>query len=124
MREFVDRAFREVGISMTWQGSGVEEQGMDAETGKVLVSVDPRYFRPTEVDQLLGDGTRSPQGVTGWGPRCSFSELVRRMVVADLREAEKEHSVNQQDLIDGINQTNSICGWFDRNGRVSHLPTP
>ena len=89
VREFVDRAFREVGISMTWQGSGVEEQGMDAETGKVLVSVDPRYFRPTEVDQLLGDGTKARE-VLGWGPRCSFSELVRRMVVADLREAEKE----------------------------------
>ena len=89
VREFVDRAFKEVGISITWEGSGVDEQGLDGETGKVLVSVDPRYFRPTEVDQLLGDGTKARE-ILGWGPRCSFSELVRHMVVADLKEAEKE----------------------------------
>ncbi|MDA8407039.1 MAG: GDP-mannose 4,6-dehydratase [Deltaproteobacteria bacterium] len=89
VREFVDRAFREVGISITWEGSGIDEKGRDSETGKVLVSVDPRYFRPTEVDQLLGEGKKSRE-VLGWSPRCSFSELVKRMVVADLREAEKE----------------------------------
>jgi GDPmannose 4,6-dehydratase len=89
VREFVERSFKEVGISIVWQGSGVEEQGLDSETGKVLVSVDRRYFRPTEVDQLLGDGTKARE-VLGWTPRCKFSELVRRMVVADLREAEKE----------------------------------
>lgn len=89
VREFVEQSFKEVGISILWQGSGVEEQGLDSETGKVLVSVDRRYFRPTEVDQLLGDGTKARE-VLGWTPRCKFSELVRRMVVADLREAEKE----------------------------------
>ncbi|MCL5123665.1 MAG: GDP-mannose 4,6-dehydratase [Deltaproteobacteria bacterium] len=89
VREFVERAFREVGISIVWEGSGIDEQGIDSETGKVLVSVDPRYFRPTEVEQLLGDPTKAREEL-GWVPQCSFSELVRKMVVADLREAEKE----------------------------------
>jgi GDPmannose 4,6-dehydratase len=89
VREFVERAFREVGISIIWKGSGVDEIGIDSETGKELVLVDPRYFRPTEVDQLLGDGTKAKE-LLGWTPRCDFSQLVRRMVVADLRETEKE----------------------------------
>ncbi|MGC8658659.1 MAG: GDP-mannose 4,6-dehydratase [Desulfomonilaceae bacterium] len=89
VREFVDRAFREVGISIAWEGSGIDEKGRDNDTGKVLVAVDPRYFRPTEVEQLLGDATKAREEL-GWTPKCSFSELVRKMVVADLREAEKE----------------------------------
>jgi GDPmannose 4,6-dehydratase len=89
VREFVERAFREVGISIVWKGSGVDEIGIDSETGKELILVDPRYFRPTEVDQLLGDGTKAKE-LLGWSPRCDFAQLVRRMVVADLREAEKE----------------------------------
>jgi GDPmannose 4,6-dehydratase len=89
VREFVERAFREVGISIVWKGSGLDERGIDSETGKELVLVDPRYFRPTEVDQLLGDGSKA-KDLLGWTPKCSFSELVKRMVVADLKEAEKE----------------------------------
>jgi GDPmannose 4,6-dehydratase len=89
VREFVERAFREVGIAIAWQGEGVDEKGRDVETGRTLVAVDPRYFRPTEVHELLGDATKARE-LLGWKPRVTFSELVKRMVVADLREAEKE----------------------------------
>lgn len=89
VREFVERAFKEVGITLEWKGSGVDEKGIDVETGVTLVAVDPRYFRPTEIDELLGDATKARE-VLGWEPKVSFGELVKRMVVADLREAEKE----------------------------------
>lgn len=89
VREFVERSFKEVGITVTWQGTGRDEKGIDAETGRTLVAIDPRYFRPTEVDLLLGDATKAKE-ILGWTPKVSFGELVRRMVVADLREAEKE----------------------------------
>jgi GDPmannose 4,6-dehydratase len=89
VREFVELAFKEVGISVQWHGEGVEERGLDAETGEVLVAVDPYYFRPTEVHELLGDAGKAYQ-VLGWKSKIGFKELVRRMVVADLRDAEKE----------------------------------
>lgn len=89
VREFVELAFKEVGITVEWRGEGVDEKGVDAETGQVLVAVDPYYFRPTEVHELLGDATKARE-VLGWAPRIGFRELVKRMVVADLREAEKE----------------------------------
>jgi len=89
VREFVERSFKEVGITISWQGEGRDEKGIDAETGRRLVAIDPRYFRPTEVDLLLGDATKAKE-LLGWKPKVSFGELVRRMVVADLREAEKE----------------------------------
>jgi len=89
VREFVERAFKEVGIAITWQGTGRDEKGVDVESGRTLVAIDPRYFRPTEVDLLLGDATKAKE-ILGWTPKVSFGELVRRMVVSDLREAEKE----------------------------------
>jgi GDPmannose 4,6-dehydratase len=89
VREFVELAFKEVGISVQWHGEGVEEKGLDAETGEVLVAVDPYYFRPTEVHELLGDAGKAYQ-VLGWKSKIGFKELVRRMVVADLRDSEKE----------------------------------
>ncbi len=89
VREFVELAFKEVGISIIWQGSGVDEKGIDAENGRILVEVDPYYFRPTEVYELLGDSTKARK-LLGWAPKVTFHELVRRMVVSDLREAEKE----------------------------------
>ncbi|MDD3473002.1 MAG: GDP-mannose 4,6-dehydratase [Syntrophaceae bacterium] len=89
VREFVERSFREVGINIEWQGSGIDEKGLDSETGKVLVQIDPRYFRPTEVDELLGDPSKARE-ILGWQPRIGFKELVRRMVISDLRDAEKE----------------------------------
>ena len=89
VREFVELSFKEVGISVAWQGEGVDEKGIDAETGAVIVAVDPQYFRPTEVFELLGDASKAQQ-ILGWKSKIGFKELVRRMVVADLRDAEKD----------------------------------
>lgn len=83
VREFCELAFREVGFELEWRGSGVDEQGIDRASGRVLVAVDPRYFRPTEVDQLLGNPDKA-RSLLGWNPRAtSFPELVRRMVQSD-----------------------------------------
>jgi GDPmannose 4,6-dehydratase len=89
VREFVERAFKEVGIAIEWHGQGIDECGIDTATRRTLVKIDRRYFRPTEVDELLGDAAKA-RDVLGWQPKVSFDELVRRMVVADLRDAEKE----------------------------------
>lgn len=91
VREFATLAFREVGIGLEWKGCGVEEQGIDIATGRVLVEVDPKYFRPCEVDQLLGDPTKA-KTLLGWNPtKTSFEELVRIMVEADMRFVRKLH---------------------------------
>lgn len=89
VREFVEKAFQEVGITILWEGSGIEEMGKDSETGKMLVQVDPRYFRPTEVDFLLGDPSKA-RSKLGWEPKVFFDELVKMMVREELREAEKD----------------------------------
>ena len=91
VREFVERAFQEVGISLVWRGQGLDEIGVDSETGRTLVQIDPRYFRPTEVSELLGDATKIRQ-VLGWQPKVGFEALVKMMVAADLKAAEKELS--------------------------------
>lgn len=84
VREFVEAAFACAGISLRWEGTGVDEKGIDEKTGKVLVEVSPEFFRPAEVDLLLGDPTKAKE-VLGWNPRkTSFEELVRRMVTYDL----------------------------------------
>jgi GDPmannose 4,6-dehydratase len=83
VREFVRWAFEDAGIPIEFRGEGVAEQGVCAETGKVLVEIDPRYFRPTEVDLLLGDPGKAHQKL-GWRHETSVRELVREMVVADL----------------------------------------
>lgn len=91
VREFATLAFREVGIALEWKGCGVEEQGIDTATGRVLVEVDRKYFRPCEVDQLLGDPTKAKM-LLGWNPtKTSFEELVRIMVEADMRFVQKLH---------------------------------
>lgn len=91
VREFATLAFREVGIGLEWKGCGVEEQGIDTATGRVLVEVDPKYFRPCEVDQLLGDPTKA-KTLLRWNPtKTSFEELVRIMVEADMRFVRKLH---------------------------------
>jgi GDPmannose 4,6-dehydratase len=82
VREFVEAAFDELGVSIEWKGSGLDETGVDAKTGKTLVRVDPTYFRPTEVDILIGDATKA-RSVLGWVPRVSFRELVRIMMDAE-----------------------------------------
>ena len=85
VREFVESAFACAGINLRWEGEGVEEKGIDTATGKVLVEVSPEFFRPAEVDLLLGDPTKAKE-VLGWNPRkTSFKELVRRMVEHDLK---------------------------------------
>ena len=122
VREFVELAFREIGVKIEWRGSGIEEVGVVSEVGDqrsevggaaeprylksdataadfseralragdVVVEVDPRYFRPTEVDELLGDASKA-RAKLGWSPKISFEDLVREMVEADLKEAVRDH---------------------------------
>ena len=90
VRDFCTLAFKYAGIELKWQGEGLNEKGIDVKTGKVLVEVDPKFFRPAEVEQLLGDPTKA-QKELGWNPRkTSFEDLVRIMVESDLKKAEKE----------------------------------
>ncbi len=85
----MELAFKEVGLAIKWRGQGVDEVGCEEETERVLIKVNPRYFRPTEVDTLLGDATKA-RTVLGWQPRSSFKDMVREMMIADLKEAERE----------------------------------
>jgi GDPmannose 4,6-dehydratase len=85
VRNFVNWSFSEVDIVLDWQGSGVDEKGIDTATGKVVVEIDPRYFRPTEVDLLLGDATKAFE-ILGWKHDRSVRDLVSEMVTSDLRE--------------------------------------
>ena len=97
VREFVERAFGHVGRRIAWRGTGIKETGIDAKSGQVLVEVDPRYFRPTEVDLLLGDPSKARQKL-GWRHKTSFADLVKEMVDSDLAlvRLEKER-VNRHD---------------------------
>ena len=85
VREFVELAFAELGYDIEWQGTGVDEKGIDKNTGKVLVEVDPKYFRPAEVELLWGDSTKARTEL-GWEPKYSFMDLVKEMVQSDLEE--------------------------------------
>ena len=91
VREFVEKAFAQIGVHIAWEGVGVEEKGLDAGSGRVLVQVDPRYFRPTEVDLLVGDPSKA-RSKLGWQHRVSFEQLVAEMVAADLRAVAGETS--------------------------------
>jgi GDPmannose 4,6-dehydratase len=93
VRQFVDAAANELGIQLTWQGQGVEETGSD-QHGKVIVKVDPRYFRPTEVETLLGDPTKAKEKL-GWAPKTTFDELVAEMVREDMKSAERDELVKK-----------------------------
>ena len=84
VRSFVERAFAVAGITIAWEGEGVDEIGRCTETGRVLVRIDPRYFRPTEVDLLLGDPTKARTKL-GWTHKVGFEQLVKEMMDADLR---------------------------------------
>ena len=88
VREFVTLAAAELGVAMRWEGAGIDEKGYNAETDDLIVSIDPRYYRPTEVETLLGDASKA-RSKLGWGPRTSFADLIREMVSSDLKEAEK-----------------------------------
>ena len=85
VREFVELAFAELGYEIEWQGTGVDEKGIDKKSGRVLVEVDPRYFRPAEVELLWGDSTKARTEL-GWEPKYSFMDLVKEMVQSDLEE--------------------------------------
>lgn len=89
VRDYVQAAFQEVGIPVEWEGEGKEEKGIDSRTGRVIVEVDERFFRPAEVSQLRGDSSKARK-VLGWEPQVSFRDLVKDMVTADLAEAELE----------------------------------
>jgi GDPmannose 4,6-dehydratase len=91
VREFVERAFQQIGMCIVWQGAGVEEKGLDAASGRTLVEVDPGYFRPTEVDFLVGDPSKARSRL-GWHHRVSFEQLVSEMVAADLKAVVGERS--------------------------------
>jgi GDPmannose 4,6-dehydratase len=89
VREFVEIAFAEVGRSIEWHGTGVDETGTDKKSGKTLVRIDPVYFRPTEVDLLIGDASKAREKL-GWKPKMTFADLVREMVAGDLDIAKRE----------------------------------
>lgn len=89
VREFVELAFSNIGIDIVWKGSGLEEVGIDNSTGKVMVRIDPRYFRPTEVELLLGDASKIREKL-GWQPKMPLQELVSIMVDKDLKRAERD----------------------------------
>ena len=89
VREFVDLAFAEIGVKLDWTGKGAEEKGIDSASGKERVLIDPRYFRPSEVDTLLGDPTKARTKL-GWTSKTSLPEMVTEMMQADIREAERD----------------------------------
>ena len=93
VREFVDAAAEEARISISWRGTGIDEKGYDA-AGKCIVAVDHRYFRPAEVDTLLGDATKAQQKL-GWTPKISFKELVAEMMREDLKSASRDELVKK-----------------------------
>ncbi len=94
VRDFVNAAAKELGIEMRWEGKGVDEKGYNVATGKCIVQVDPRYFRPTEVETLLGDPTKAREKL-GWTPKTTFQELVAEMVREDLKSAERDELVKK-----------------------------
>jgi len=96
VREFTTLAFKEAGIELEWQGQGTEEKGIDKYTGKVLVEVDPKYFRPAEVEQLLGDPTKA-KTLLGWNPTStSFEELVKIMISSDMKLVELDTRIRRE----------------------------
>jgi GDPmannose 4,6-dehydratase len=95
VRDFVQMAFSEIGVQLEWRGEGVEEEGLDPKTGAVRVGIDPRYFRPTEVETLLGDPTKAKEKL-GWTARTSLSVMVKEMVADDLNGAEKDEMLRRE----------------------------
>ena len=93
VREFIELAFAEVDRKISWTGQGIAEEGRDSKTGEVLVKVDPRYFRPTEVEQLLGDASKAKKKL-GWKHETSFAQLVQEMVTSDLKVVAAETHAN------------------------------
>jgi GDPmannose 4,6-dehydratase len=94
VRDFVNYAAEEVGIKVRWEGQGVDEKGYNTETGKCILAIDPRYFRPAEVETLLGDASKAKRQL-GWSPQTSFRDLVSEMMREDLRLAERDELVKK-----------------------------
>ncbi len=115
VRKFCELAFQEAGIMLRWEGHGVSEKGIDQETGKILIVNDPTYFRPTEVDLMLGNPAKA-KAKLGWEPKVSFEELVKMMVIADLKQAEHEAvCLKEGYCYNGANRQNLY-------GRDYHVP--
>ncbi len=94
VRDFCDQAFKSVGIDIVWKGTDEAEKGYNKETGEELVAVDPRYYRPTEVDLLLGDATKARE-LLNWTPKCTLEEMTAEMVAADLATAREELTLKE-----------------------------
>ena len=104
IREFAERAFAEVGITLGWSGRGVDEVGRDTKTGNTVVSVDPTYFRPTEVDLLIGDATKARKKL-GWKPTLDLQQMIEEMIASDLEEARKDQHLQSGGFkTNGVNQ--------------------
>lgn len=95
VRDFVEITAEMFGIDLEWKGKGVDEKGYDQKTGRCIVAVDPRYFRPTEVDALLGDPSKAKNKL-GWSPKISFRQMIKEMVAADLEAAQKDALVKSK----------------------------
>lgn len=95
VRQCIEMAAENVGIQIKWQGSGLDEKGINVDTGKVMVEIDPRYFRPTEVETLLGDPSKAKEKL-GWEPKISFEEMIAEMVQCDLEEAKRDYLLKQK----------------------------
>lgn len=94
VREFMELAFAEIGIKIKWEGKGVDEKGYDAQSGRELVAIDPRYFRPTEVEALIGDPTKARE-VLGWKHTIGFADLVKEMVESDMKIVAQEEGIRK-----------------------------
>jgi len=92
VRKFVEIAFKEVGFNILWKGKGSKEVGMDENTGNILIEIDPRYYRPTEVDLLIGDPAKAKEKL-GWEPKVKLEELVKIMIKADEEAIKKNYSL-------------------------------
>ena len=104
IREFAERAFAEVGITLGWSGRGVDEVGRDTKTGNTVVSVDPTYFRPTEVDLLIGDATKARKKL-GWKPTLDLQQMIEEMIASDLEEARKDQHMQSGGFkTNGVNE--------------------
>ncbi len=109
VREFIELVFKELGIEIIWQGEGAEEVGIDSRTGKIIVEVDPRYYRPTEVELLIGDSSKARKKL-GWEPKVRLEELVKMMVQSDEEEILKNYSAEKlaasqeigEDLVESV----------------------
>ncbi|MFA6533776.1 MAG: GDP-mannose 4,6-dehydratase [Patescibacteria group bacterium] len=95
VREFAEETAKNLGFDLVWEGAGLEEKGVDRQTGKVLVQIDPKYFRPAEVDLLIGDATKARQKL-GWTPKVGFKELVKLMAAADLKKESAKYIYDRE----------------------------